>query len=223
MQDKRVLIFANGERANLEVLRAWLRPTDVLIAADGGLRFLRALGLAPHLVIGDLDSLGDGEIEQLSQAGVEVRRYPVHKDETDLELALLAAVAAGANQIWVVAALGGRLDMTLANIALLMLPELTGAAVRLEDGYESVFLIRPGKPGEVQGQPGERLSLLPLNGPARGVRTQGLEYPLHGESLRPERSRGISNRLQAPIAQISLEDGLLLCIHSHHQPDSISD
>lgn len=216
MAEKRALIFANGERANLEILRAWVRPDDLLIAADGGLRFLRALGLPPGLVIGDLDSLAEGEIEQLRQAGVAVRQHPVHKDETDLELALQAALAAGARQIWVVAALGGRLDMILANIFLLMLPELSGVDARLEDGYDTVFLIRPGRPGEVQGQPGERLSLLPLNGPAHGVHTQGLEYPLNRETLWPERSRGISNRLQAPLARITLDDGLLLCIHTHH-------
>jgi thiamine pyrophosphokinase len=220
MSQTRALIFANGQHANLEVLRAWVRPDDLLIAADGGLRFLRALGLKPALVIGDLDSLAEAELEQLRQAGVELRQYPVHKDETDLELALAAALQAGAREIWVVAALGGRLDMTLANIFLLMLPELAGLAVGLEDGYDTVFLIRPEQPGLVRGQPGQRLSLLPLNGPARGVRTSGLQYPLKGETLWPERSRGISNRLETAQARITLEEGLLLCIHSHHEPDA---
>jgi thiamine pyrophosphokinase len=217
MTHARAVIFANGERANLEALRAWLRPDDLLIAADGGLRFLRALDRSPDLVIGDLDSLAEGELARLRQAGVEVRQYPVHKDETDLELALAAAMQSGADEIWVAAALGGRLDMTLANIFLLMLPELAGAAVGLEDGFESVFLIRPDRPGQVRGQPGQRLSLLPLNGPARGVRTEGLEYPLKGETLWPERSRGVSNRLAAGAARITLEEGVLLCIHTHYE------
>lgn len=219
MAAKRAVIFANGERANLSVLRAWLRPDDMLIAADGGLRFLRALGAAPRLVIGDLDSLDGGEIERLRRQGIDVRRHPQQKDETDLELAIEAALEFEPQEVWVAAALGGRLDMTLANIALLLLPELSGITAGLEDGYDTVFLIRPGQPGAVRGRPGDRLSLLPWGGPARGVRTQGLEYPLHGETLLPERSRGISNRLLGEQAQISLEDGLLLCIHTHHEPE----
>ena len=60
---------------------------------------------------------------------MEVRRFKAEKDETDLELALLAAVDMGADEIKVIAALGGRLDHTLANLSLLALPQLEGIRV----------------------------------------------------------------------------------------------
>lgn len=206
----RAVIFVNGELRRLEVVKASLTPADFLIAVDGGLRHLTALGLAPHLLVGDLDSADPQRVAQLQAAGVTVQRHPREKDATDLELALQAALNQGLHNLLLVAALGGRLDQTLGNLALLSLPELAGCTVRLDDGEEEVRLIR----GQtvIHGQAGETLSLLPWNGPAGGVVTQGLRYPLRGETLRPERTRGISNELLADTAWVSLQSGQLLCI-----------
>lgn len=213
MKHKRAVIFVNGLLADGNAVRRELRNTDTLIAADGGLHVLQSLGLSPHLLIGDLDSVTPVEEAELQAAGVEIRRYPVEKDETDLELALLAAAQGGFQSIWLVAALGGRLDQTLANLGLLLLPELAGREVRLFDGREEVFLIR--REGIIRGRPGEAVSLLPLLGPASGITTEGLQYPLKGETLFPERSRGISNRLLGDTAHVQVDHGLLLCIHTH--------
>ena len=205
-------IFANGDLRDESAIRAQIGPEDGIFIADGGLRHALRLGLRPRLVIGDLDSADPQQIALLEQAGVAVERHPAHKDETDLELALLAAAGAGYTSLRVAGALGGRLDMTLSNIFLLSLPALRGLDVRLEDGLETVFLIFPGSAARVDHRAGQGLSLLPLGGPARGIHTGGLEYPLRGETLLPERSRGISNRVIAPEAWVTLEDGCLICI-----------
>ncbi|TLN12603.1 thiamine diphosphokinase, partial [bacterium] len=139
---KRTVIFVNGRLRSTQRLAALLRPDDWRIAADGGLRHLRRLNLAPHLLIGDLDSVTEEDVQWAVAMGAEVRRYPREKDETDLELALRAAVLGGSREILLAAALGGRLDQTLGNVFLLMRPELAGLDVRLEDGREEVFLIR---------------------------------------------------------------------------------
>lgn len=213
MADKRAVIFVNGILVEPEAVMRRLLPQDFLIAADGGLQVMHTLGLQPRLLIGDLDSVSPAEVEAVRAAGGVLRSYPVEKDETDLELALLAAAAGGFAVIWLVAALGGRLDQTLANINLLLLPELSGRQIFLFDGREEVFLIRDV--AEIHGQPGEVVSLLPLNGPAAGITTHGLQFPLRGETLFPERSRGISNRLRGSSARVELESGVLLCIHTH--------
>jgi thiamine pyrophosphokinase len=212
---ERAVIFVNGVQIDPAGLLPLLDKQDYLVAADGGLRFLQLFHLQPHLLIGDFDSISQEEIDQARANGADVRQYPIHKDETDLELAIDAVLQAGYRQIWIVGGLGGRLDMTLGNLYLLLLPELKDCDVRLEDGLEEVFLIRPGNhPAQVCGKPGERVSLLPLNGPAEGVRTQGLYYPLRGETLYQERTRGISNVLTAPEASITLQSGILCCIHT---------
>lgn len=215
MEQKRALIFANGEQFFTHAVKALLLPGDLLIAVDGGLKYVRALGLDPHLLIGDLDSVDPAEITRLQAVGARVEKFPVHKDETDLELAVIEALRLGCTNLLILGALGGRLDMTLANIFLLALPVLEGTDTRLEDGLEEVFLVRAGREGAViYGQPGERVSLLPYAGPARGVSTTGLYYPLKQETLYQERTRGISNRMQDAQARVTLEDGCLICIHT---------
>lgn len=209
---KRTVIFVNGRLRSPKRLAALLRPDDWLIAADGGLRHLRRLGLAPRLLIGDLDSVTEDEVRWAAENGAEVRRYPREKDETDLELALAAGLQTGSREILLAAALGGRLDQTLGNLGLLLRPELDGLDVRLEDGREEVFLIRGL--AEIRGRAGDIVSLLPWNGPAEGVTTQALRYPLRGETLYPDRTRGISNEMQGDTAQVSLRAGILLCIHT---------
>lgn len=207
----RIWIFVNGILPDPELLRALLHPQDRLFAADGGQRYLAQLGLRPERVIGDLDSLTAAEVAGLEQEGVILEHYPVDKDETDLELALRRALQCNGFEIRIAGALGGRLDQTLGNLFLLAKPELAGRDVRLEDGIEEVFLIRTRS--LVKGCPGDLVSLLPLGGVATGVSTQGLKYPLYGETLYPEATRGISNVLLNTVAEVSLEQGMLICIH----------
>jgi thiamine pyrophosphokinase len=57
------------------------------------------------------------------------------------------------------------------------------------------------------------VSLLPLQGPVTGIRTQGLKYPLVDETLYPDQTRGISNVMENDTAVITIKHGKLLCIH----------
>jgi thiamine pyrophosphokinase len=215
MANHRALIFVNGELVHSAALKRLIRAEDLLVAADGGARHLTRMGLMPHVVIGDLDSLSSDEVSVLRSGGVKIVRYPIEKDETDLELALLYAIEQGCQELRLVGALGGRIDQALGNIFLLGLPDLEGVDVRLEDGSDEVFLIRGS--GQVEGQPGEIVSLLPLGGPARGVTTAGLQYPLRGETLWPERTRGISNVLLGERAEVQVDAGTLICVHTHER------
>jgi thiamine pyrophosphokinase len=209
---KKIVLFANGDLPAPAGILSRLSSEDHLIAVDGGLSHVTQHGLTPNLIIGDLDSADPSEVEKFRAQGVTVQKYPAEKDETDLELALDAALAMKPERIWILGALGKRFDQSLANIFLLARDDFADIDLRLIDGHREIFLIRGF--GQIEGVPGERVSLLPLHGPAHGVRTQGLLYPLEGETLYPERTRGISNELIAPSAQITLQSGLLICIHA---------
>ncbi len=219
MNTVRAFIFVNGELANPEVIREMVRPGDYMVAVDGGLRHMTQLGFTPALLIGDLDSVDPAALAALRSAGVRVEQHPVEKDETDLELALTTVAAQGYAQIRVVAALGGRIDQTLANLFLLMLPGLEDLDVRLVDGREEIMIIR--KAVTIEGKPGDTVSLLPLDGKAFGVLTDGLRYPLREETLCPNRTRGISNEMLSEQASVRLQSGKLLCIHTHRRPEEI--
>ncbi|MBM3136963.1 MAG: thiamine diphosphokinase [Chloroflexi bacterium] len=211
----KTIIFANGKIESLDLLKELVQENDTLIAADGGLKHIRAIGKVPDLLVGDLDSVEKKDLKWLEERGVEVRRFPEKKDQTDLELAILDAVDHGAERLVIAGGLGGRIDQTLANINLLLIPEIQNIDVRIDDGMEELFLIT--RHAFIHGEKGDVVSLLPLNRPAIGVVTKGLSYKLKGETLFPEQSRGISNVMKKGIAEVSLESGVILCVHTRSQ------
>jgi thiamine pyrophosphokinase len=209
--NRRAIIFANGELPDPEMISELISESDYLVCADGGLHHLLRSGLQPDLVIGDMDSISPDELKTLAASGVRLARYPVVKDETDLELALRLVSEEGYQAIRIIAALGGRLDQMLGNIFLLTRPELAEVDIRLEDGRQEVFIVR--SLGRVNGAPGDTVSLIPLTTQVTGVVTEGLLYPLLDENLYFDRTRGISNVLLGSEAVILLQEGILLCIH----------
>ncbi len=208
----KTIIFANGEIKDIQLLVGFVRESDFIIAADGGLNHIRKLKLVPDLLVGDLDSVDEKDLEWLEEKGVEIRKFSTHKDQTDLELAILEAVDLGASRLTIAGGLGGRIDQTLANINLLLIPELQNIDARIDDGLEELFLIT--RHAFIHGAPGDIVSLLPLNRQATGIKTKGLEYKLNNETLYPERSRGISNVMKKAEAEVSLDSGVILCVHT---------
>jgi thiamine pyrophosphokinase len=185
----------------------------MVIAADGGARYAAALGLTVDRVVGDFDSLSAEASDELARRGTALLASPPAKDETDLELALLDALQAGAKHAVVLAAAGGRLDMTLSNVGLLLHPALRGMAIQMWIGRETLYLLLPPG-GDVLGDIGDRVSLIPIGGEARGITTHGLAFPLVAETLTVGPARGVSNRVEAPRPRVELAAGALLVVHS---------
>jgi thiamine pyrophosphokinase len=215
MSINHVLVFAYGELRDPRAAREMATRADWIIAADGGLAHVQALNLKLDLLVGDLDSVSPEQIRWAEKMGAEVRRFPLDKDETDLELALQEAVATGCSRITITGALGGRLDQTLSNIYLLNLPVLADLDVRIDDGAQEVILIHGAV--TLEGGLGDTVSLLPLSPIVRGISTSGLRYPLTNESLIFYRSRGISNEMLAENASVQIQSGILLCIHARRE------
>jgi thiamine pyrophosphokinase len=208
---KQCVIFVNGEIPDPVTVHRLVEEGELLVAADGGARHALALDLLPHVVIGDLDSLDPDDEVQLRAANTHFLIHPVAKDGTDLELALTYAVEQDADPIVVVGALGGRLDQLLSNILLLTMPILEGRDVRLVHGLQTAFVIRDR--AVLLGKPGDTVSLIPLGGPAHGVTTHGLVYPLTEGSLPFGLSLGVSNEMTGKRAEVSVRDGVLFCVH----------
>jgi thiamine pyrophosphokinase len=219
------LILADGGRPTRAGLDArwpgWREGVSLVVAADGGARHADALGVGIDVWVGDGDSLGVDGVEALVAGGVAVERADPDKDESDTELAVMAAVARGATRLTIVGALGGpRIDHALANVALLALDVLGGFDVRLVADDARVRLVRAPEPDgslaivELTGAVGDLVSLLPLGGSVVGVRTSGLRYPLRDEPLHEGRTRGLSNIRVDATATVSVRSGRVVIIES---------
>jgi thiamine pyrophosphokinase len=208
---QRILIFANGVLPNIDQARSLLQDNDYIICADGGTRHARDLGFTPDLIIGDLDSVAQEAVQKFEEKGVRVETYSHDKNETDLELAIHRALEFAPQQIVIMAALGGRLDHTIANIALLFDTRLSSSDVRLDDGVEEVLLCRDQ--AQIHGQSGDIVSLIPWQGAVSEIQTTNLRWALYDETLYPDKTRGISNEMTGDPASVSIGSGVLLIVH----------
>ena len=207
--DRVVVVFTGGDPVDAS-LRARLPEGAFVIAADSGAEHAAALGCAVDLAVGDFDSVDPATLEALAARGARIERHPEAKDATDLELGLAAAAAEGATRIIVVGGHGGRLDHFLANA--LVLTSATFAGMQVEALVGPARLVVVTTYAELYGEPGDLVSLLPVGGPALGVRTTGLLYPLRGERLLPGTTRGVSNELAATLASVEVEAGTVLAV-----------
>src|SRR5207248_6327963 len=191
--------------------RAVIGAQDYVVAADGGAFALERWKLLPHLIVGEMDSLGDAGVVRFARQGIPVAKFPAAKDESDLELAIAQAIAAGATEVVVLGALGGdRLDHEAANLLLLADPGYDGVRIEARRGALRIRAVRGKGSLSLSGPVGALVTLLPVNGDAEGVTTAGLRFPLRDETLRFGRARGLSNEVASLPAQVTVRKGSLL-------------
>ena len=200
-----VVVIASGPGPSLP-----LPDAATVIAADGGLDRALALGVEVDVVIGDLDSVSADALAAAGDAGTRIVRHPVAKDATDLELALDEAVLLGARRILVVASADGRLDHLLASLLLLGSERYAELELDALVGEALVHVVHGQR--TLPGAAGEIVTLLAPAGPATGVTTTGLEYPLAGETLQPGSTRGVSNVFTGAQAGVTVVSGVLFAV-----------
>lgn len=209
------VIFAGGTLRPGKAVHAAIAAADLVIAADKGAMTALQYGRTPAIIVGDFDSLTI-PTDDLAKMGCELVQVAAEKDETDTELAVQIVIIRGANSITLLGGLGGeRFDHAMANI--LLLADFEDISIRLVDSPSVCWLLRGPGNTCIEGQPGDLLSLLPLTGEASEIRTQGLYYPLKGETLRFGKSRGVSNVFTGEQAEVSLGNGMLLVIYTNVQ------
>ena len=220
MQEDIVVVVSGGAPPRPDAALAVPLGAPV-IAADGGLEHARALGLDVTTVIGDFDSVSREALAAAEADGVRLVRHPAEKDATDLELALDEALGRSPDRIVLLAGERGRLDHFLATLLLLGSPRYADVLVDAEIGPAHVRVIRGER--DLDGEPGELVTLLALHGAASGVRTDGLVYPLAGETLEPGSSRGVSNVFVGDTARVSVEHGVVLAVRPGLQERALEE
>jgi thiamine pyrophosphokinase len=209
------VIVIGGASIDARVL-AHLPGDRLVIAADSGLDHALSLGLAVDLVVGDLDSVSPRGLAAAESAGVAIERHRPDKDATDTELAIVAAGRLGCRHLIDVS--GGpradetRLDHELGGILAFARPGLAADRIELWWGPAHLSVVHGPGSEEIVAPVGSLVSLLPLHGPASGVVTSGLRYPLRHETLEAGTGRGVSNEVAATPAAVRLDLGVLLVV-----------
>lgn len=209
---KVLLVVAGGEIRDLAFFRSKLselKPAEI-ICADSGAGYIHAIGLVPHVIIGDMDSLSPGMLERFTERGSRIIRFSEGKNETDTQLALEYAFGIVPDEIYVFGAFGTRIDHTLANVSLLALGEKKGIHIKLIDEWCETFIV--SRKYTIEGEPGQTVSLLPLSDKVTGITIDGFEYPLTNGVMEIGTPYGVSNRLIATRGSISVKTGHLLVI-----------
>ncbi len=206
------IVLAGGDPVASD-MRKSLPGDAYVVAADSGVHLADGLGLHVDCVVGDMDSADPAAVDAAGRAGAMIERHPADKDATDIELALLVAQRHGVDRVVIVGGAGGRLDHFLANVALLASPRFAELGIEARFGDARVIVARGGGPPvEIDGARGDLVTLLPAGGSARGVTTNGLQYPLHGEDLPLGTTRGVSNVIADIPVSVALDDGTLLVV-----------
>jgi thiamine pyrophosphokinase len=213
----RAVVVIGGHPPDRRV-RPLLPAGAYVIAADSGWDHATTLGLVPDLLVGDLDSISAAGLAAAEAAGTPITRYPTAKDATDTELALLAAVSQGAGHLTVVSGGGDRLDHLLGTLFALALPALRHVTVDAWVGTCHVALVPAGRRVTVAARAGEVLTLLPVGGPASGITTDGLAYPLRDEELTAGTSRGLSNVVARTPVTVAVGTGTVFVLRPEALP-----
>lgn len=195
------LIFCAAE---FDTLAAPIGDEDYILAADGGLKHVETLKLAPHGIIGDFDSLG------YIPEGAQV--FPVEKDDTDAMLAARKGLELGFREFWFYGSLDGkRLDHTIANFQTLQFLADRGAVGYLI-GHDYIVTVIREETLEFPAQAEGILSLFCLGPDAGGVTLENLYYPLENGRLTSGFPLGVSNHFIGKAARVTVGKGSILAL-----------
>lgn len=206
-----VLLVIGGDRPRAEAIP----PGDIdhVVCADSGLDHALAVGLTPHVVIGDMDSVSATALDEARRRAVDVVTASTDKDLTDTELGIAHALESGARSITVLAGGGDRFDHILGTLAAVAHPRLAvldRIAVHL--GADRIVVVHGGRSVSLELASGTTVSLVPLAGPAHGVTTTGLRWPLKDDVLHGSAARGVSNETIDQEISVSVDQGVLAVV-----------
>ena len=186
-------------------IRAMMPEEMFFIFCDSGLRHMEALGVKPDLIVGDFDSHENPHMD------VETIVLPHEKDDTDTVFAVREALRRGFEEFLLIGVVGGRLDHTLGNIAILLMLDSAGKKGFIADDYSDMEIVS-GERALISGRY-PYFSLLAVSGTAEGVTIKNAKFPLSDATITAEYPVGVSNEvLPGMTAEVTVRKGRLLLI-----------
>ena len=211
------IVIVSGGSMQDEFAKEWIMQyqPDFIIVADSGMEFMRRAKIIPDMIIGDFDSVASETLAFFkSQPGICFKELNPVKDDTDTEFAIRQALELGAKEITVLGATGTRLDHVMGNVALLGIGLQENVTIQLVDAHNRIRMINKPLHLAKEDQFGDYVSLIPYSGEAKGVTLKGFKYPLDNYTMGSFSSLGISNEIVDEMAEIYVDEGILIVIES---------
>ena len=202
---RRCVIVGGAGIRSYQAIWEYLNPDDFNIFCDSGLYHQEALGIQPHLIVGDFDSHADPHMD------IETIVLPREKDDTDTVFAVKEAVKRGFDDFLLLGVVGGRLDHTLGNVSILLMLHSLGKRALLLDDYSEMEIVSKDPVCVDDSFP--FFSLLNISGTAEGITVEGAKYPLRNAEIQCTYQYGVSNEvLPGRQARVSVDKGELLLV-----------
>ncbi|MDO4721537.1 MAG: thiamine diphosphokinase [Peptostreptococcaceae bacterium] len=212
-KEKKACIVLNGQMRDFAFYRDCLDGGGLIIAADGAANTLFEMGISPHCIIGDMDSIKERVYAYFEEKGAEILRYPARKNKTDSELAIDLAAERGCREIRMLGCFGDRIDHSLGNLYLLHYAREQGLKAEILSEEGRLFLIGEGE-SVLDVRKGDTVSFLNIGSGAEGIDLEGFEYPLENYDLALGSTRCISNVAVQEHPKVRLRRGSLLAVIS---------
>lgn len=214
-------IFLNGGIKKPSYAKIFLDESTLLIGADGGADGIYALGLKPHAIIGDFDSLANipkkllnikpkktGSL--LTVDNTIYYKFPAEKDYLDCQLALDYALKRGAVEILFFNCSSDELDLSLGVFFVVGKTKYRFLNIKIIQPNFQAFVIEGD--AVISGHIGQPISLIPLYGPVKVKNSSGLKYDPSKYQMKLTANSGISNLLTKPQARLRISSGKFLVI-----------
>ncbi|MDO4494566.1 MAG: thiamine diphosphokinase [Clostridiaceae bacterium] len=197
-------IVGAGECKKLDFTK---KDGDIVIAADGGYKYLQQAGIKPDIVIGDFDSLGK------APEGEKIIRLKPEKDVTDTYAAVSEGIKCGYSRFNIYGASGGRIEHTLANIQLIAYLAEKNMQASIFDG-STVITAVTAKTLRFDSAYNGYISIFAHSDKCTGVCLRGLKYPLENAELSNLFPLGVSNEFLGVESEIVIGNGTAIIVYS---------
>lgn len=207
-------IVGNGPIETFPDLSEYKEEIDLWIGADRGALYLVNQQLPVSYAVGDFDSINDEEKIRIKENVEVYEEHPAEKDETDLELALIKAIAENPKSIYLFGFTGGRLDHELINIQTLYLILKKGIKGIIIDHMNQLELTFPGEHSIKMDKRYPYISFIPFTKEVEGLTLAGFKYPLVDKTIHWGSTLCISNELTSNNGTFLYKKGILLVVKS---------
>lgn len=182
--------------------------SDLIIAADAGYLHLKNMGIVPHILMGDFDTLSE------MVENCEIIEFSPIKDYTDTALCIQEGKKRGYTDFVIYGAVGGkRIEHTLANIQNALSLSKNGFNITLTDGNHILTFITNSRISLSSAHKGF-ISVFAMTDECQGVCIKNLKYELKEAILTSSNPLGVSNEFIGKGAEICVKDGTLMIVYN---------